>query len=95
MNLIDAFHQVFARYSEFDFPLHRVMPVRDIFDPLDPRPLLAKDDQVDSEFLRKPDLPHEAPGIVGQIVGKLTQIVLSIDTKSRVVEIHVIADNEF
>lgn len=73
MNLIDAFHQVFARYCEFNLTLHRVMPVRDIFDPLDPRPLLAKDDQVDSEFLRKPDLPHEASGIVGQIVGKLTE----------------------
>lgn len=95
MHLINAFHQVFARYSEFDFPLHRVMPVRDIFDPLDPRPLLAKDDQVDSEFLRKPDLPHEASRIVGKIIGKFTQIVLSIDTKSRIVEIHVIADNEF
>lgn len=95
MNLIDAFHQVFARYSEFDFSLHRIVPVRDIFDSLDPCALLAKNDQVDSEFLRKPDFPHEAPGIVGQIVGKLTQIVLAIDTKPRIVEIHVIADNKF
>ena len=94
MHLVNALHKFLPAYRVWNFPLHRVVPVLDIADRPAPPAVLAQHNEMNPELLREPHLTHEPPGIVGEVVGELAEIVFAIYHKFRVVHAHIVADNK-